>query len=225
MYKIKISFEFTMNSLSTHIATALQSTYFPFRQIGKEDKVYSDLVVSNIMGDFMKMYWYDAENLQNIRHTYEQNNIENNYITMYECKHNIKITKVASLADEYYTPKGFRDLLMRLESMDEWHRKNKIKEYNDLLFEVAKISNSKSKDFIQFMLGATSFLPLSYPLSALLSLIGIIKGKVDMSEALQKEKEIKFIASCIKDSGIKAEKQLIEDIYLLDKISCVAILK
>ncbi len=145
----KISFEFTMNSLSTHIATALQSTYFPFRQIGNDDKVYSDLVVSNIMGDFLKMYWYDATNLQSIRHTYEQNNMENNYIKMFQCKHNIKITNVASKADEYNTPKGFRDLLIRLENMDEFQRRSKIMEYNDLLFEVAKISNNKSKDYIK----------------------------------------------------------------------------
>ncbi len=56
-------------------------------------------------------------------------------------------------------------------------------------------------------------------------MIGIIKDKVDMSKTMQKEKEMKLIASCIKDSGIKAGKQLIEDIYLLDKISCVALLK
>lgn len=221
----KISFEFIVNALSIHIAAALQSTYFPFRQSGEGDKEYSDQVVSNIMGDFLKMYWYDAATLQNIKSTYDQNNMENNYLKLFECKHNIKITKVASLADEYYTPQGFRDLLLRLESMDEVLRKNKIKEYNDVLFEVAKISSIQSKDYIKLMLGGAGFLPIGYPLSVVLSLIGIIKDKVDASESLQKEKGMKLISRCIKNSGIKAENQFIEDIYLLDKISRVAILK
>lgn len=223
--KDNISFEFTMNALSTHIATALQSTYFPFSQKEKDDKAYSDQVVSNIMGDFLKMYWYDATNLQNIRQTYNQNNTENNYLKMFECKHNIKITKIASLADEYNTPQGFQDLLMRLDVMDELHRKSKINDYNNLLFEAAKISNGNSKDYFKFMLGGAGFLPLNYMMSIVLSLIGIINDKVNASESMQKINEMKFIASLIKDSGIKKDDQVIEDVFLLDKISRVAILK
>jgi hypothetical protein len=220
----KISFELTMNSLSTHIATALQSTYFPFQQQGKDGTKYSDAAVSNIMGDILKLYWYDADNLQNISNLYHQSS--GDFLKLFDCKHNIKITKVASLADEYNTQKGFRDLLVRLDHMDEKLRKNEIKKYNDLLFEAGKIQSNKSDGFLKFMLGSTGFLPLNYKITFILSAIGIIKDKVDDFEPMRKRAEMKAIEKCIKDyGGMTPEKQRVEDIYLLDKISRVAILK
>ncbi|KYZ76730.1 hypothetical protein AXX12_09980 [Anaerosporomusa subterranea] len=220
----KISFELTVNSLSTHIATALQSTYFPFQQDGKDGTKYSDAGISNILGDFLKLYWYDSDNIENINNYYHQSNED--FLKLFECKHNIKISKVASLADEYNTQRGFRDLLVRLSHSDEKLRKSKIKEYNDLLFEVGKIQSNKNGGFLKFMLGSAGFLPLNYELSFVLSLIGIIKDKVDDSTVMMKLAEMKAIEKCIKDQGVmNPEKQSVEDIYLLDKISRVAILK
>ncbi|MGF9712807.1 hypothetical protein [Paenibacillus naphthalenovorans] len=42
-----------MNADSTHLATALQSTYFPFKQ-RTPGGMYSDQAVSNLMGDLFK---------------------------------------------------------------------------------------------------------------------------------------------------------------------------
>ncbi|WP_054820353.1 hypothetical protein [Paenibacillus sp. Pae108] len=49
----QISFEITVNADSTHLATALQSTYFPFKQ-RTPGGMYSDQAVSNLMGDLFK---------------------------------------------------------------------------------------------------------------------------------------------------------------------------
>jgi hypothetical protein len=155
---------------------------------------------------------------------YQQDNED--FLKLFECKHNIQITKVASLADEYNTQNGFRELLTRLGNMDEQQRKSKIREYNDLLFEVGKIQSNKNGGVLKFMLGSTGFLPLNYKLSFILSLIGIIKDKIDDSTAIKKIGEMKVIEKCIKDHGLMIQdKQSVEDIYLLDKISRVAILK
>jgi hypothetical protein len=69
-------------------------------------------------------------------------------------------------------------------------------------------------------------LPLNYKITFILSAIGIIKDKVDDFEPMRKRAEMKAIEKCIKDyGGMTPEKQRVEDIYLLDKISRVAILK
>jgi hypothetical protein len=219
----KISFEFTVNSLSTHIAAALKATYFPFQQHGEDGAKYSDAGVSNILGDFLKLYWYDADNIQNIKDLHLQGNED--FLNLFECKHNISISKVASLADEYNTQGGFRDILSRLGQMDEEQRKYKIKEYNDLLFEVSKIQGNNHGGLFKFMLGSTGFLPLDYKVSFILSLIGMIKEQADASSQMKRIAEMKAIEKCIKDHGVIPEKQSVEDIYLLDKISSVAILK
>lgn len=219
----KISFEFTVNSLSTHIAAALKATYFPFQQHGEDGLKYSDAGVSNILGDFLKLYWYDADNIQNIKDMHLQGNED--FLNLFECKRNISISKVASLADEYNTQGGFRDILSRLGQMDEEQRKYKIKEYNDLLFEVSKIRGNNHGGLFKFMLGSTGFLPLDYKVSFILSLIGMIKEQADASSQMKRIAEMKAIEKCIKDHGVIPEKQSVEDIYLLDKISSVAILK
>ncbi|WP_143338387.1 hypothetical protein [Desulforamulus profundi] len=144
---------------------------------------------------------------------------------MFECKRNISISKVASLADEYNTQGGFRDILSRLGQMDEEQRKYKIREYNDLLFEVSKIQGNNHGGLLKFMLGSTGFLPLDYKVSFILSLIGMVKEQADASSQMIRIAEMKAIEKCIKDHGVIPEKQSVEDIYLLDKISSVAILK
>ncbi len=91
---------------------------------------------------------------------------------------NIDILKVATLADEYNTPGGFRNILSRLGQMDEKQRRDKIREYNDLLFEIGKVWGSNDGSLFKFMLGKTGFLPLGYKVSFILSLIGMIKESV-----------------------------------------------
>lgn len=218
----KILFEFTVNSLNAHIAAALKATYFPFYQHGKNGSKYTDEVVSRILGDFLRLYWYDADNIQNIKEMHIQGSED--YLNFCECK-DVSILRVAALADEYKTHEGFRDILSRLGQMDKEQRKNKIREYNDLLDEVRKIKNNNHGGFFKFVLGSAGFLPLRYEVSFILTLIGMIKEYVDTSPNMKRLSEMKAIEICIKDHGIIPDKQTVEDIYLLDKISSVAVFK
>lgn len=220
----QISFELMVNADSTHLATALQSTYFPFK-LRTPDGMYSDQAVSNLMGDLLKMYWYDASNLEQIERLIDRNHSENNYLKLFETNPHVKATKVALLADEYDTPKAFRNLLHRLDAMDDATRRQTINEYNDLLFEVVEASGRSSGGFVKMMLGGAGFLPLSYQESFALALVGLVHDKVNALKTVKRAKELDRIEKCIKDSGIQAREHMKEDIYILDKISRVAILK
>lgn len=218
----KILFEFTMNSLSTHLATALQATYFPFVQ-NDSSGTYSDAGVSNILGDFLKIFWYNADNLDNLKILRNQN--KEDYLNLFECKENISILKVATLADDFKTQEGFRDILCNLDNMNEKKRKCKVREYNDLLFEVHKEQGNNKKSLLKFMLGSAGFLPLNLTTSFILSTIGVVNDCMDSTALVRKKTEMKTIEKCMNEYGINPEKQSAENIYLLDKISSVAMLK
>lgn len=219
-----ISFELTMNAESAHFATALQSTYFPFKH-KTTDRIYSDQGISNLMGDLLKMYWYDVSSLEQIERITENNYSENNFLKLFEVNHHVKATKIASLADEYDTPNAFFNLLLRLDKMDSLSRRQTINEYNDLLFEVSQKSSQSSGGFIKMLLSGTSFLPLDYTLSFALASFGLIHDKVSNIKSLRKSREIELIEKCVRDSDIQKGRNLDEDIYILDKMSTVVTLK
>ena len=219
----RLDFEFTANSLSSHIAAALNATYFPFRQYDKQGNRYSDAGISNILRNFLKLYWYDADNLEKIKNLHQQGS--GSLLKLFDCKHNIDIVRVANIADEYKTHIAFRNILSKLDKMDEAQRNAKIREYNNLLYDVSKVGRGKDYDITEFILGKSSFLPLNYPTSLILSSIGLIRELHDNSKFAKKNIENKIIEKCFKNSNLVPNKQEVEDIYLLDKISSVATLK
>lgn len=219
-----LKFELNVNSLSTHMSAALQSTYFPFVADELNSNSYSDAFVSKVMSDYLKMYNYDMNKLENINTINRENEREHNYLELFDCKNNTKITRVARLADDYHTPEGFRNLLSNLDKMDPQTRKQRLRDYNDLLDETKQITNKKNYDPVLFTLGALGFLPLDYKYSLLLSMIGVLKNKVDDTDFIKKHSELKNIEKIIHESGLTANN-LTHDVYLLDKISSVVVLK
>lgn len=216
-----IQFEFTINSLNSHIASALQATYFPYQHQNNDGTIYSDKGVSKVWSDFLKLYQYNANTLQDIKTIQETSQAE--YINLFECKENINITKVALLADKYKTPKGFANILNRLGNMSEEERKKQISEYNDIIFELSE-EHHKGSAF-KFMLGSSGFMPLPFWLSFALSSVGLIKDKIDETQFKKDYDEMKSIEKHLERSGIQYDSQKIEDIHLLDKMSSVAMLK
>ena len=216
-----ISFEFIVNSLNTHIATSLQATYFPFRQVEKSGAIYSDSAVSKIMGDILNLYSYDADSLKNINNIYTQG--KNDYISLFDCRENISVLKVAETADEFETHNRFRDILFRLGNLSDEERTKTIREYNDILFEL--VGNKKRCGFTKFLMGGTGFLPLSTAFSHILTSAGLLKDLIDETGAKKKYDDYKKIEKQMIEYGISVEHQKVEDIYLLDKISRVATLR
>lgn len=219
----KIKFEFLINATSIHISSALKATYFPFNEYKNNQLKYSDRVISNILGNFLRFYWYDATNIQNIKNIQSQN--KSNFLNLFASKKNISISKVAMLADDYNTPCKFKEILFNLDKMEEKQRKIKIKEYNDILFDINQTRTSESHKIFKFMLGGADFLPLSYPVSIVLSSLGLISEKIISTDEMKKKMKIKSIEKCIEQNGPYINKQNPEDIYILDKISSVATLK
>ena len=204
------------------IASALNAIYFPaFRM--HNGIIKSNAVLGNLFGDFLKAYWHDASTLSALSDVSEQSRRENHMLSFFECKENIAITKVAKMADEYKTHNTFRDILVRLDSLCEKDRNAKIRQYNDILFDLSFTKAPSSK--IDFALSASAFLPVNYPISFLLSATGIAKWKFSSSSGVEKRKELKFIEKCLSNMDIQIDKSLVEDVYILDKISRVAHLK
>lgn len=217
----KFSFEFTVNSLNAHIATSLQATYFPFKQIGEDGTIYSDSVVSKIMGDVLNLYSYDADSLKNIKDIHTQS--KDDYISMFDCKENLSVLKVAETADEFETHKGFRDILVRLGNLSDEEKTKTIREYNDILFDL--VGDKKNSGLIKFIIGGAGFLPLSTAFSHILTSAGLLKDWIDETEAKKKYDDYKRIEKQMIKYGISVDHQKVKDIYLLDKISRVATLK
>lgn len=216
-----VNFEFIVNSLNAHIATALQATYFPFRQVEKNGTIYSDSMVSRFMGDMLNLYSYDADSLKNIKNIYTQN--KDDYISLFDCRENISILKVAETADKFETHKGFRDILVRLGKLSDEDRAKTIREYNDILFELC--GDNKRNGFVKFIMGGTGFLPFPTAFSHLLTSAGLLKDLIDETGVKKKYDDYKKIEKQMSEYGLSTNHQKVKDIYLLDKISRVATLK
>jgi|GEM_PF-749485 len=218
-------FELTVNAQNSHIAAALNATYFPFQQLNTDGNVYSDSVVSNMMCDFLKVFWYNPESISKFELLYDGNQAEQNSLKLFDCKENISVLKVAELSEKHQTHKVFRDLLLKLEDMDEAKRRAETRKINDILFDVSKTTRESQGGAVDFFLSSANFLPFPYALSVFLGAVGIIKEKADEHEFVAKNAELKVIEKLMKDSGLSGTAFKAEDIYCLDKISRVATLK
>lgn len=217
-----LQFYIDLENSNVLAASALNSTYFPcFRK--ENGSIKSNALLGNLLGDFLKMFWYNAPTINSIEQISEQNKKEKHILSLFDCKENISIVKVANLADEYNTHKEFRDILLRLENLSEEKRRASIRQYNDLLFELSSTKAPVSK--IDFLLGASSFLPLNYFVSLFLASFGILKGRLSSLKAVERSNELRIIEKCINNANLQVTRSLNEDIYLLDKISRVAYLR
>lgn len=221
MKEQKLDFEFVVNSLNTHIATALQATYFPFQQREKNGSIYSDCAVSKIMGDLLNVYSYDPDSLKTIKKIHTQG--KEDYINLFDCKENISVLKVAETADKFETHKGFSDILFRLGNLNDEERTKIIREYNDILFEL--VGDKKGGRIPKFLMGGIGFLPLPAFFSHILTSVGLLKDWFSETEVKKEYDDHKKIKQQMKEYGITVEHQKVKDIYLLDKISRVATLK
>lgn len=134
-----LSFEFTVNASSIHLANSLNATYFPFRS---EDG-YSDQYYANVMGDLLN--FYKSATTQNIASFIESKDKFNsgvipiNPIDIIQVNDFITITELeATLSKGAFFPEN-KNLLETLAPMSVEERFAKIKYYNE---EVVKNLNS-----------------------------------------------------------------------------------
>lgn len=176
--------------------------------------------VSSIIPDVLQLYWYDPEAIKDIRLMREQSFHESQSIGLFDCKENVSAVKVAELADKYKTYDGFKHIIDSLGQMDEAARKARVTEYNDTLLELTSTPQRPSK--LDFMLSASSFLPLPYVLTLTTATMSLAKGQISTADFVQEQAELKRIEAYLKANGRPQTPQFVEDIYMLDKISKVA---
>lgn len=135
-----LSFEFTVNSPSIHLANSLNATYFPF----KAKDGYSDSFYANIMGELLN--FYKSATTKNIKSFIENKKKINSGILpispieVIEINDYLPITELEDvLSKDFVYPRSKR-LMEYLSGLSDDERKQKINLYNQ---EVSKKINKK----------------------------------------------------------------------------------
>lgn len=223
----ELSFEFVVNSSNIHIATALRATYFPFR-VGDNGKEYSDSGVATILANLLNSYYYTS--FKEVDKINELANIiqrENNHINLLSIDNTISITKFADMAKKHKTEKQLMDILTRLEKMGEVERREKIADYNTLLCDIAEIPDKERWKCLKYFLGATGLIPtIPQLLSIGIGLADIGLSIIDKSLSNKEKYQLEQIEYKInKATNEIPQKDVVEDIFVLDKISRIAKLR
>lgn len=177
-----------------------------------------------MMEGMMKVYWYAPEQVKRMQSIWNTNYTERNMLEFFDTKENIDILRTANMADKYQTPMKFRAILENLEKMEETDRRQKIREYNNILAEASE-RTAKSTSIVDFMLGTTGFLNLGSYLNTILNLLGLLKGVPDMMPGATERKDLQKFRSIAKELGTDNPEKTGEEVYLLDRISPVANLR
>lgn len=107
--------------------------------------------------------------------------------------------------------------------MEESERKAQITQYNDILLDLASVPPIASK--LDFILSASSFLPFPYTSALIFAATSWARGRINDTEFMQEKAELKRIESYFKTTAAQYSPELTKDIYTLDKISRVAMLR
>lgn len=211
-----LQFASVVNAPQIHIAMSLNSTYIPYFQA---DTGYSDYWLATSLEKFLSFYWYGIQDIGKIDNTTEQ---AISALKLFDTK--IPITKIAEAADEFHTPEKFGDLINGLTALSEQDRKEKVRFFNEMLYDIEK--PSKENHYVEWGLTGAGFLPLSYGAGVALNIFSILLGKITGSEIAEEKKKKKAISKAIRNSGReKADAKDVDDIYILDKINRVVSLK
>ena len=140
--KQDLSFEFTVNSASIHLANSLNATYFPF----KAKDGYTDAFYANVMGEMLN--FYKSANSKNIKSFIESKQKINSGILpispidVIEINDYIPITELEEVLSKNVVYPNSKRLIESLSELTDEERKSKIAEYN---LEVSKKINKNNK--------------------------------------------------------------------------------
>jgi len=215
--KMKIEFEFGINSDKVHISSALNSQYLPYF----EGTMYSNRIVTSIMGNMLNFYKNSSiEKIQNYM-TERHKIITNNTmlpINLIEVDEYRSITELNHLSKKYFSSSNFSSILGYLLSIPPEDMGKKIIEYNNLVENEINRSKKKS-DFIDLSVtSVTDAVGLVIPFFSTMTkiLLGIV----------QKSNLSKLKIDKIKEAFYKLEQRQKYDekkaISFLSKINSVA---
>lgn len=205
------------------LSSAFNSTLFLSEFDGNTSFKQGLHAASSLISDLLQLYWYDTEAAQNIQFLRNQSFSEKQAISLFECKQNVSAVKIAEISEKYKTFDGFKQIVDHLGQMDEPERKTQITQYNDILVDLASVPPIASK--LDFILSGSSFLPLPYMATLISAATSWARGKINDTEFMREKAELKRIESYLKTTAAQYSPELAKDIYTLDKISRVAMLR
>ena len=188
----------TVNASSIHIATALQSTYFPF-YVENESDSYSDAGVATILGNILNMYNYLGKGqLENMEEYSKKVDEEKQSIYLLKPENSVDMKHILAYEKKYHTSHTLKRILEDLASLDSAKRMEKVKEYNNAI----AVWN--------YVLSAGGFVPGIGTGVSVLGLLCQMAQDMGIGE--------KYIIKKL-EQGTASEK---DKIYLLDKLNRVA---
>lgn len=204
-----IEFELVVNSNAIHIATALQATYFPFVNNGEKGG-YSDMTVSNILGNVINAYQYSFDEQQHSIKAYsEMLDKERKSIYLLKSDNSLSLKNVLDYADKYSTTTTLKTLLQDLSKLDIVQQNQKISEYNNLIAEIGK-EKITSHNILNYILSGVGFIP---GIGTTASIISVI---------LQLLEDFGIKRNIVKKKFKTGTAVTADEVYLLDKLSRVA---
>lgn len=145
-------------------------------------------------------------------------------LKLLECEPSLSVLDVAKSADDWHTPDLFGKILESITRLPVKEQNEKIREYNHLLFELAKLPSGTS--VIDMIMTGAGYLPLPDGASTAMNVLDILRKVVSGQEDVKEFTEKKELKKKLKKiDGKETSSEMVEDIYLLDKIYRVARLK
>ncbi len=170
-----LSFEFTVNAESIHLASALDATYFPFK---KDSRGYSDGPFANVMGNLLNFYKNATED--KLSYFIAQENIKSlnkpllSPLDVFEVNEYISLTE---LDDHFFSKKRreiMRTLFHNLSKKSAQHREEEIVAYNKRVNDLIK--EKVASNFGKLILTETAGLKIPF-LSVIASMLGVLAKK------------------------------------------------
>lgn len=217
--KDNLMLNFMMSAYPIHLAEALNASYIPYRKKMGE-QVYSDFYLAEMQESLLMRYWYSDFQIERIKNSRLTQGLDQ--LELFEAEKGLSVVDIAESADRWDTPRSFGNIIQGLSDLPLEKQNEKIREYNHLLFEIAKQKDQKS--FVEMMLAGAGYMPLGDALSTCVDLISLMLEFADSRGYMEQYREKKQYERKLK--GVKGttigNKVLLEDVYILDKIHRVA---
>ena len=208
-----------------HLAMALNAAYLPNSCSGTGIPgigMSPDVRLADIMENLLSLYWYREDQfsyIQRSRHIGELDRLE-----LFECDRSLPVLDVARIADDWNTPALFGELLDGIAKLPIETQNEKIREYNHLLFEIAKLPDRSS--VIDMIMTGVGYLPVPDGASTAMNVLDLLKNAVSGQKNVKEYQEKKNLKKKLDQiTEKKTDPQTVEDIYLLDKVHRVARLR
>ena len=217
-----VELDFLVNSNNVHLASALDSHYFPYF----DGKNYSNQLITSKMGNLLNLYKNCTVDKMLSYVTERQKIIEKKPIlpvSLIEVNEYASLNEINDLANKYFSPGYFSSILNHLLSLPSEDIEKKVSEYNSLVEK--EINKAKNKSFaidLSVSLGTDliGFIPVAGPFVGMA--LDVLYGIKKRDGSMNLKKFDKIEEALTKIGNGYNEKRAIS---FLSKINSVARLK